>query len=115
MGPRESYQFTPHLTGSFGWRLAYLKFKSLNPQTIAAIGGVRRSGILSGPFAELIWNNTEDPFNPQHGEIATLYANTASHLFGSDYRYWRAVGEIRKYHLLGWKTVLSARLNLAFE
>jgi outer membrane protein insertion porin family len=115
MEPRESYQFTPHLTGNFGWRLAYLKFNSLDPSTIAAIGGVRRSGILSGPFAELIWNNTEDPFNPQHGEIATLSANTASHLFGSDYRYWRSVGEIRKYHLLGWKTVLAARVKLGFE
>ncbi len=115
MEPRESYQFTPELTGSFGWRLGYLKFNSLDPRTIAAIGAVRRSGILSGPFAQLIWNNTEDPFNPQRGEIATLSANTASHLLGSDYRYWRAVGEIRKYHLLGWQTVLATRLKLGFE
>ena len=115
MEPRESYQFTPNLTGNLGWRLAYLKFNSLNPSTIAAIGGVRQTGILSGPFAQLIWNNTEDPFNPQQGEIATLYANTANHFFGSDYRYWRALGELRKYHLLGWQTVLAGRLKLGFE
>jgi outer membrane protein assembly complex protein YaeT len=113
--PQENYQFTRHLTANFGWRLAYLKFNSLNPSTIAAIGGVRSNGFLSGPFAQLIWNSTEDPFNPQQGEIATLYANTASHLFGSDYRYWRALGEVRKYHLLGWQTVLAARLKLGFE
>jgi outer membrane protein insertion porin family len=113
--PRERYRFTPNLVGEFGWRLAYLKFNSLNPQTIAAIGGVRRNGILSGPYAQLIWNNTEDPFNPQQGEIATLYANTANHFFGSDYRYWRAVGEVRKYDLLGWQTVLATRLKLGFE
>ena len=113
--PRISYQFNPHLTTDFGWRLGYLKFNSLNPQTIAAIGGVRRNGILSGPYADIIWNNTEDPFNPQHGEIATLYANTASHAFGSDYRYWRVLGEVRKYHLLGWQTVLAGRLKLGFE
>jgi outer membrane protein insertion porin family len=115
MQPRESYQFTPHLLGEIGWRLAYLKFNSLNPSTIAAIGGVRRNGILSGPFAQMIWNNTEDPFNPQHGEIANLFANTASHVFGSDYRYWRALGEVRKYHLLGWQTVLAGRFKLGFE
>jgi outer membrane protein assembly complex protein YaeT len=113
--PRISYQFNPHLTTDFGWRLGYLKFNSLNPQTIAAIGGVRRNGILSGPYADIIWNNTEDPFNPQHGEIATLYANTASHAFGGDYRYWRVLGEVRKYHLLGWQTVLAGRLKLGFE
>jgi outer membrane protein assembly complex protein YaeT len=113
--PRISYQFNPHLTTDFGWRLGYLKFSSLNPQTIAAIGGVRRNGILSGPYADIIWNNTEDPFNPQHGEIATLYANTASHAFGSDYRYWRVLGEVRNYHLLGWQTVLAGRLKLGFE
>jgi outer membrane protein insertion porin family len=113
--PRVNYQFSRHLTGSFGWRLAYLKFNSLNPLTIAAIGGVRSSGILSGPFAQIIWNNTESPFDPQHGEIATLYASTASHVFGSDYRYWRAVGEVRKYQLIGWQTVLAARFKLGFE
>jgi outer membrane protein insertion porin family len=115
LAPHVDYQFNPHLTGSFGWRLAYLKFESLNPQTISEIGGVRRNGILSGPFAQLIWNNTEDPFNPQQGEIATVYANTASHVFGSDYRYWRVLGEIRKYHLLGWQTVLATRFKLGFE
>lgn len=113
--PRERYQFTPNLVGELGWRLAYLKFNSLNAQTIAAIGGVRRNGLLSAPYAQLIWNNTEDPFNPQQGEIATLYANTANHFLGSDYRYWRAVGELRKYHLLGWQTVLATRFKLGFE
>ena len=115
VAPSLSYQFTSNLTGSLGWRLAYLKFDSLNPITIAAIGGVRPSGILSGPRAELVWNDTEDPFNPQHGQIATLYSNTASRAFGSDYRYWRALAEVRKYHLLGWKTVLAGRLELGFE
>ncbi|MBV8775452.1 MAG: BamA/TamA family outer membrane protein [Deltaproteobacteria bacterium] len=113
--PRVNYQFMSHLNGTFGWRLEYLDFNSLNPSTIAAIGGVRRKGILSGPFAQLVWNNTEDPFNPQHGVIATLFANTASHLFGSDYRFWRAIGEIRAYHLLGWETVLAGRFKLGFE
>ena len=110
--PRVRYRFTPNLTGELGWRLGYLKFNSLDAATISAIGGVRRSGILSGPTAQLTWNNTEDPFNPQHGEIATLYASTASHLFGSDYRYWRAIGEVRKYHLLGWQTVFSFNVRI---
>src|SRR5262249_51866383 len=49
------------------------------------------------------------------GEIATLFANTSSHVFGGDYRYWRTLAEIRKYHLLGWKTVLAVRFKLGFE
>jgi outer membrane protein assembly complex protein YaeT len=113
--PRETYQFLPNLTAHFGWQLGYLRFNSLNPQTIEAIGGVRPQGILSGPFTQLIWNNTENTLNPQRGEIATLSANTATHAFGSDYRYWRALGEVRKYQLLGWQTVLAARAKLGFE
>lgn len=115
LAPRLSYQFTPRLTGSFGWRLAYLKFNSLNPNTIAAIGGVRRNGFVSGPTARIIWNTTEDPFNPQHGEIVTLDGSLAAQQLGGDYQYWRTVGELRKYHLLGWQTVLAGRFKLGFE
>jgi len=51
-----------------------MKFNSVSASTIKAIGGFRRSGILSGPSAGVTFNNTEDPFNPQSGEILSLLA-----------------------------------------
>ena len=59
------------------------RLNSVNASTIEAIGGFRRSGILSGPSAGAIFNNTEDPFNPQSGEIISLLGNL------SDYQLWR--------------------------
>ena len=52
-----------------------MKFNSVNASTIQAIGGFRREGILSGPSAGVTFNNTEDPFNPQSGEIISLLGN----------------------------------------
>jgi outer membrane translocation and assembly module TamA len=92
-----------------------MKFNSVNASTIEAIGGFRRSGILSGPSAGAIFNNTEDPFNPQSGEILSLLGNLSDHSFGADYRYWRVLAEARKYHLLGWQTVLAARLKVGLS
>jgi outer membrane protein assembly complex protein YaeT len=110
--PYIQYRFSPHLTGTFGWRIEYLKFNSLDPSTISALGGIRRQGVLSGPDAGVVWNTTENPLSPQHGAIVSLSANASHGMFGGDYRYWRASAEARKYQLLGWQTVLATRLRL---
>jgi outer membrane protein assembly complex protein YaeT len=110
--PSIEYLAPPHLTASFGWRLGYLQFNSLAASTIAALGGVRRQGILAGPTASVIENTTDDPMNPQHGAIFFFNADVADRSLGSDYRYWRTVGEARGYHLLGWQTVLAGRVKL---
>jgi outer membrane protein insertion porin family len=109
--PHIDYKASSSLTFSAGWRLEYLKFNSVNASTIEAIGGFRRSGILSGPTAGLTFNNTEDPFNPQSGEIVSVVGNVSDDTFGADYRYWRVVSEVRKYYLIGWQTVLATRLK----
>src|SRR6266446_8979600 len=62
--PHVDYKPSSSFTMFAGWRLEYMKFNSVNASTIRAIGGFRRSGILSGPTAGVIFNNTEDPFNP---------------------------------------------------
>ena len=113
--PHFDYKLSPALTFSVGWRLEYLKFNSVSASTVAAIGGFRRDGILSGPTAGLNFDNTEDAFNPQAGERLWLLGNVSDHLFGADYRYWRVVGEARKYYLLGWHTVLASRVKIGLS
>ncbi len=113
--PHIDYHFSPSLTAALGWRLEYLKFNSVNPSTIAAIGGFRDNGLLSGPFTSLTFNNTEDPFNPQSGERLGLVANISSHSFGADYSYWRVLGDARKYVSVGWRTVLAGRVSVGLE
>jgi outer membrane protein insertion porin family len=110
--PHIDYKPWPWLTAFAGWRLEYMKFNSVNASTIKAIGGFRRSGILSGPTAGVIFNDTEDPFNPQSGEIVSLLGILSDHSFGADYRYWRVVIEARKYQSVGWQTVLATRLKI---
>ncbi|HKV53490.1 MAG TPA: BamA/TamA family outer membrane protein [Candidatus Binataceae bacterium] len=113
--PHIDYIFTPALTASLGYRLEYLKFNQVNPTTSRAIGGFRRDGILSGPDASVIFNNTSDLLDPQSGEILSLGSNFSDHGLGADYRYWRVQGEARKYQPLGEKTILATRLKLGLE
>ncbi|MGH7931587.1 MAG: BamA/OMP85 family outer membrane protein [Candidatus Binataceae bacterium] len=110
--PRLENQFTPTLSGYLGYRLDYLKFNSVAPSTIAALGGIRSEGVLSGPAVGLLLNTTENPLNPQRGEIISFDANTSADLFGGGYRYYRIAAEARKYTLLGWNTVLANRLKI---
>jgi outer membrane protein insertion porin family len=113
--PHLDYKLLPSLTVSAGWRLEYMKFDSVNPSTIEAIGGFRRRGILSGPSAAMTFNNTEDPFNPQSGELVSLMGNLSDHSLGADYRYWRVVAEARKYQSVGWQTVFATRLKIGLS
>jgi outer membrane protein insertion porin family len=110
--PHLDYKPWSWLTAFAGWRLEYMRFNSVNASTIRAIGGFRRSGILSGPTGGVIFNDTEDPFNPQSGEIVSLLGNLSDHSFGADYRYWRVVIEARNYQSVGWQTVLATRLKI---
>ncbi|HUN59430.1 MAG TPA: BamA/TamA family outer membrane protein [Candidatus Binataceae bacterium] len=113
--PHVDYNFTPTLTGTLGYRFEYLKYNQVNPTTIEAIGGFRRDGILSGPNAGLIFNNTTDLLNPQDGEILSLNGNFSDHPLGADYHYWRVESEARRYQPLGGKTILATRLKVGLE
>jgi outer membrane protein assembly complex protein YaeT len=113
--PHVDYKLSSSLMAFAGWRLEYMKFNSVNPSTIGSIGGFRRGGILSGPSAGVTFNNTEDPFNPQSGEIISLLGNLSDHSFGADYRYWRVFVEARKYQSVGWQTVLATRLKIGLS
>jgi outer membrane protein assembly complex protein YaeT len=109
--PRLTYKFSSALTAFVGWRLEYLKFNQVNASTIAAIGGMRRNGILSGPEVGVVYNSTEDPFDPQQGHVFSLLGNLSDGVFGGDYRYWRTTAEACNYTPLGWRMVLATRLE----
>jgi outer membrane protein assembly complex protein YaeT len=113
--PLWSYTFTPEFSSSLGWRIEYLKFNSLNPATIAAIGGVRRQGILSGPAIHLLYKSIDDLMDPHHGAIITLDANVSDGVFGADYRYWRAGAQIKHYNPLPFGFIFAKRFELGFE
>ena len=113
--PHVDYKLSSSLTAFAGWRLEYMTFNSVNTSTIAALGGFRRRGVLSGPSAGVTFDNTEDPFNPHSGEIISLLGNFSDHTFGADYRYWRVLSELRKYQLLRWQTVLATRLKVGLS
>lgn len=110
--PRIEDQFSPSLSWFFGYRLEYLKFNSVSASTIAALGGIRRQGILSGPYLGVILNTTDNPFSPQHGVVLSFRANQAGEIWGGDYRYFKLQAEARDYHLIGWRTVLATRLKI---
>ena len=112
LDPHLDYKFSPSLTGFVGWRLEYLRFNSVNRSTAAAIGGFRRTGILSGPNVGMTFSDTDDVFDPHAGQIVSILGNLSDHGVGADYRYWRVRAEIRKYQLIGWKTVLASRLEI---
>jgi len=113
--PHFDYRPARNLTLSLGWRLEYLKFNDVNASTIAAIGGFRRAGILSGPMAGLSFDDTDNHFNPRRGEAFWLFANVSDRTFGADYSYWHLLAEARKYQLLGWRTVLATRLKIGLS
>jgi outer membrane protein insertion porin family len=113
--PHFDYKLSSSLSVFAGWRFEYPQFNSVNASTVAAIGGFRRKGILAGPSAGVIFNNTEDPFDPQRGEILSLSGNFSDRTFGADYRYWRVLSEARKYQFIGWRTVLAARMKVGLS
>jgi len=113
--PHVDYNFSPSLVGTLGYRFEYLKFNQVNPTTIKGIGGFRRDGLLSGLNASLVFNNTSDLLDPQHGEILSLDGNFSDRPLGADYRYWRVEGETRKYQPIGRKTILATRLKVGVE
>jgi outer membrane protein assembly factor BamA len=72
---------------------------------------MRRNGILSGPDLGIVFNNTEDPLDPQQGHVLSLLGNLSDGVFGGDYRYWRTTAEARNYTPLGRRMVLATRLE----
>jgi outer membrane protein insertion porin family len=110
--PRLEHRFSTALTSFVGYRVEYDKLNKVDPATVAALGGVRGSGLLSGPSLGLVWNTSDDPFNPKQGEIVSLALDQAGAIWGGQYGFYKIAAEAKKYVALGWQTVFASRLKL---
>ncbi len=110
--PRLDHRFSPTLTSFVGYRVEYDKLNDIAPATVEALGGVRRSGMLLGPTLGLVWNTSDDPFNPKQGGIVSLALDQAGAIWGGQYSFYKITAEAKKYFDIGWQTVFASRLKL---
>ncbi len=109
--PQLTWHITEHLTGTFGYRLMYADLSSVSSTVGYALGGFRRKGIVSGPVASLVFNNTDDQYYPTRGSIITLLGEQGGVIWGGDYKYYRTTLEDRNYTTIAKNTVLATRLK----
>ena len=110
--PRIDHRFSPALTAFFGFRAEYDDLSHIDTATIQAIGGIWHHGVLAGPTAGLVWNTSDDPFNPKKGHVLSLKLDQAGAIWGGRYSFFKITGEAKKYIDIGWNTVLAGRLKL---
>jgi outer membrane protein insertion porin family len=110
--PRLDHRFSPALTGFVGYRVEYDKLNDVAEATVQSLGGLRRQGVLSGPAAGLVWNTSDDPFNPKKGEVVSLVLGQAGAIWGGQYSFYKITAEAKKYLEVGWQTVFASRLKL---
>jgi outer membrane protein assembly complex protein YaeT len=109
--PRAEHRFSPHFTGFAGYRVEYDKLNDIEAATEAALGGIRREGIVSGPTTGLVWNTSDDPFNPKKGHVISLTLDQAGAIWGGQFSFFKMTAEAKKYLEIGWSTVLAGRLK----
>jgi outer membrane protein assembly complex protein YaeT len=112
--PSIRYNFSEKTKAFVGYRLEYDKLTSVDSQLVAALGGIKMSGIVSGPEAGFTMDTTNDLFNPSRGYVIDLEGMQAGEIFGGSFNFYRFWGQLKYYHLLGWKTILATRLKLGF-
>ena len=112
--PRVEHGFTPQLVGFIGYRLEYDRFDRIGEAAIEALGGVRERGMMSGPTLGVVWNTSDGPLNPSKGEVVTFSFGQAGKIWGGQYSFYKVTTEAKKYHLLGWETILAGRLKIGF-
>jgi len=110
--PRVDHRFSPALTAFFGFRAEYDQLDKISQATIQAIGAIRRHGVLAGPTAGLVWNTSDDAFNPKKGHVMSLTLDQGGAIWGGQYSFFKITGEVKKYIDIGWNTVFASRLKL---
>lgn len=105
---RLEHRFTPTVTGFAGLGIAYARLDEVAQATTAALGDVREKGILFGPSAGVIWDTTDDPFEPKAGGVVSLVAEQAA----GDFSFFKLTSETKGYRSVGWETVLAGRLKI---
>jgi outer membrane protein insertion porin family len=110
--PSLRYSFSETTKAFIAYRLEYDQLTSVDYQVANELGGIRKSGILSGPQAGFTLDTTNDLFNPSRGFVLDFEAMQAGEIFGGAYDFYRFWGQVKHYHLLGWQTILATRLKL---
>lgn len=111
LAPRLDYQITPTLDGFVSFRGQYASLRNVDESVDVALGGVKDSGFVSGPRVGVVWNTTLDPLDARQGGIASLAFDYSGVPFGAGYRFWKLVGEIKRYVTLPRDFVLAGRLK----
>jgi outer membrane protein assembly complex protein YaeT len=110
--PRIERAFSKQLTGFIAYRVEYDRLDHVDASTIRALGGIEDHGLLSGPSLGLVYNTSNEPFNPTQGEIVTFTLEQAGKIWGGRYNFIKGTLEGKKYLSLGWETVFATRLKL---
>lgn len=110
--PRVDHRFSPTLTAFVGYRVEYDKLNDIATATRAELGDIRREGMVSGPMAGVVWNTSDDAFNPKKGHVITLAVDQAGAIWGGQYSFFKVTAEAKKYIDMGWNTVFASRLKL---
>lgn len=109
--PHVEYAFSSELTGNLGYQLEYAKLTSVDPTVVRALN-IRQSGIVSGPYAALTLNTTDNPYNPTRGYSVLVDAVEGGGGFGGNFDFYRIFTEIKHYESVGWGTILATRLKV---
>jgi len=110
--PRVDHRFLATLTAFLGYRVEYDKLNDISTATRAALGDIRREGMVSGPTAGAVWNTSDDPFNPKKGQVITLTLDQAGAIWGGQFSFFKITAEAKKYIDVGWSTVFASRLKM---
>jgi outer membrane protein assembly complex protein YaeT len=110
--PKVDHQFMPGLSGFVGFRAEYNKLFEISQATEQALGNIRKRGWVSGPALGIVWNTTDNLFEPKKGAVLSLTLEQAGAIWGGSYRFYKITGEAKKYYDIGWDTILAARVKL---
>jgi outer membrane protein insertion porin family len=110
--PRLDHRFSREWTAFFGFRSEYDHLNKISDATEQALGNIRQHGFLIGPTAGMVWNTSDDPFNPKKGHVLALTLDQAGTIWGGQYNFLKMTGEAKKYIDIGWNTVFASRLKL---
>ena len=109
---RLEHRFSPRLFGFADYRIENNQLTEVSAATPQALGDIRTKGILTGPSLGLVWNSTDDLFQPTRGEIVSISADQGGGIWGGQYGFFKLRGEAKKYLAIGWETILAGRLKL---
>jgi outer membrane protein assembly complex protein YaeT len=110
--PRFEYSFSRQLGGFIGYRVEYSRLDEIDAATVQALGQIQDRGLLLGPRLGLLWNTTDEVFNPTKGQIVSLTLDQAGKIWGGRFDFYKITAEAKKYFPLVWQTVLASRLKI---